>query len=232
VTLRQIDWEQWYDLEAGSVSHLEHAYSPARFLETLGAHLPRRADARVLELGCAPGRWLGWVADRLKLRPMGLELDPAGARLSRRLYPQIPIVRGNAFSLPFASRSFDVVYSIGLIEHFEDPSGILQEARRVLQPDGLSIWLVPNLGGGSLCRWHWRTFRRPIYEAHRPYSLAELSEIVARAGFTVTHREHSGLYIPHMQRVLGRLPFRGALRRFEGPRLASNLVVVGHLRDS
>ena len=143
MTLRGIDWARWYGTTAGSIAHLEHAYSPARCLEALAAHLPRGADARVLELGCAPGRWLGWAAMRLGVLPVGLELDPEGVRLTRTLYPRLPVTRADAFGLPFFDQSFDGVYSIGLIEHFEDPGGIIREAWRVVRAGGTSLWIVP-----------------------------------------------------------------------------------------
>jgi hypothetical protein len=56
-----------------------------------------------------------------------------------------------------------------------------------------------------------------------------LTAVVTRAGFQVVQQEYSGLYVPRAQRILGRLPFRGWLRRFEGAQTASNLVVVAQV---
>lgn len=224
--LREIDWGKWYDGMHSSVSHLERAYSPARLLEVLAAHLPQDRNARVLELGCAPGRWLAWTGLRLGVRGFGIELDEKGLSLTRSLYPGMPLTRADAFHLPFADGVFDAVYSIGLIEHFDDPNKILVEARRVLRPDGVAIWEVPNLESGSFCTWHWRRVKRYNYEAHRPYSLGELAATVSRAGFIVSHQEYVGLYLPHLQRILGRLPFKSWFRRLERPSLASYLIVI------
>lgn len=231
MTLQGMDWARWYGTTPVTVSHLEHAYSPARCLDVLATHLPNGAGARVLELGCAPGRWLEWAAARLGVQPFGLELDSEGVRLTRALYPRVLLTRADAFRLPFADRSFDAVYSIGLIEHFDDPSGIISETWRVTRPGGPSIWLVPNLERGSFARWHWRRFHRANFDAHRAYSLADLATTVERAGFSVIHQEYSGLYAPHLQRVLGRLPIRPVLQRLEHRRVASNLVVVGRRPD-
>jgi len=220
-------------MEAMVSTAREHSCVPsrrvlaARVLDVLSAHLPRGASARILELGCAPGRWLAWAHDTLRVRPLGIELDEYGVQLSHRLYQHVPVARADAFRLPLRSKSFNAVYSIGLVEHFDDPIEIVSEARRVLKPGGVGIWVVPNLVPGSVCRWHWSTFQKSAFEAHRVLSMDDLAEMVSRGGFTVVHQEYNGLYIPHCQRLMGRLPFRRMLRRFESPRLASNLVVVG-----
>ncbi len=43
--------------------------------------------------------------------------------------------------------SFDVVYSAGVIEHFEDPSRIVRIHAELLKPGGLALITVPNLRG-------------------------------------------------------------------------------------
>src|SRR5207245_10350425 len=107
-----------------------------------------------------------------------------------------------------------------------DPGPLIAEARRVLQAGGIAVWSVPNLIPGSLCRWHWRTTVPEAFAAHRVFSVEELCSVVGREGFAVVHAEYNGLYVPHCQRLMGRLPFRRALRQLEGPRLAASVVVV------
>jgi SAM-dependent methyltransferase len=226
MALAQIEWAKAYATWGVTTASIERAYSPARLLDVLRSFLPRQGKA-VLELGYAPGRWLGWAAGALGVRPFGVELDSVGVKMSHALYPQIRGLRGDAFNLPIRDAVFDGVFAIGLLEHFEDPRPIVREAWRVLKGGGVSIWVVPNLLPGSLCRWHWSTFRPTNFAAHRAFTLGELSEAASSGGFSVVHAEFNGLYIPRLQRVLGRLPFRSVLKRLERPRLASNLVVVG-----
>jgi ubiquinone/menaquinone biosynthesis C-methylase UbiE len=52
---------------------------------------------------------------------------------------------GNALSLPYCANSFDVVLSIGLLEHFEEIRSPLQEQIRVLRPGGYFLgYVVPE----------------------------------------------------------------------------------------
>ena len=226
MALRRIDWERWYQPAESTIQSLELAYPPARLLDVLIKYAPTGTKARVLELGCAPGRWLAWTKGRLDVRGVGLELDAEGVRLTQVLYPDVPVVQADAFAVPFVDRSFDMVYAFGLLEHFEDPSGIIREALRILRPTGVGIWTVPNLTSGSVCRWHWQRFSRELFEAHKAYSLDELASIVEANGFAVCHREYNGIYLPHMQRVMGRLPLRWLFKRAETRWLAASLVVV------
>lgn len=54
-------------------------------------------------------------------------------------------VHGNALALPFEDHSFDVVVSIGLLEHFEDVRGPIHEQHRILRPGGLFLgYIVPE----------------------------------------------------------------------------------------
>ena len=45
---------------------------------------PVRPKATVLEVGCAPARWLVWYAERFGARVTGIEYSPKGAELSRQ----------------------------------------------------------------------------------------------------------------------------------------------------
>ena len=48
-------------------------------------------------------------------------------------------VRGDAETLPFSDRSFDVVYSYGVLHHTPRTQEAIDEIRRVLRPGGLAI---------------------------------------------------------------------------------------------
>ena len=175
------------------MASLENSYSPARLLDVLRRHLPRSPAGPVLELGSAPGRWLAWIERNLALPTVGIDLDAEGTRLSRRLFPGIRTLRGDAMRLPFPDQAFAASFSLGLVEHFEDPSPILRETFRVVRKGGIVICSVPNLGPGTFMNWHWRATAPENFTTHRPFSLEELGALVQHAGFSLVHREYNGL---------------------------------------
>lgn len=223
--MKQIEWSKAYESWGFSMASLERSYSPARLLDVLRRFLP--SSGPVLELGSAPGRWLAWIERNLNVPTVGIDLDAEGTRLSRRLFPGLRVLRGDAMSLPFPDQSFAASFSLGLVEHFEDPTQILRETFRVVRPGGMVICSVPNLGAGTLLNWHWRATAPENFTTHRPFTLAELAGLVQGAGFSVVHREYNGLYVPHAQRILGRVPGRRLLARMESARSATSLVIVG-----
>jgi SAM-dependent methyltransferase len=129
--------------------------------------------------------------------------------------------------LPFPDCSFGASFSLGLVEHFEDPAPILRETFRVVRPGGTVICAVPNLGEGTFLHWHWRLTAPDNFSSHRPFTLDQLAGLVESAGFSPVHREYNGLYLPHAQRVMGRVPGRRILTRMETARSATSMVVVG-----
>ncbi len=106
---------------------------------------------KFLEIGCAPGKMLAWTAAVLGAEVSGLDYSEQGARAARRLFRELGLAADirneNVFSTTFAEGSFDVVYSAGVIEHFEDPSRIVRIHVQLLKPGGLALITIPNLRG-------------------------------------------------------------------------------------
>lgn len=98
----------------------------------------------VLHAGCGSGQVDIDITGYLKITA----LDISGKAL--KIYKSIhgencKIVRGNIFSLPFADKTFEGLYNLGVTEHFtqEEIHQFLTEFYRVLKPDGKIIILWP-----------------------------------------------------------------------------------------
>jgi 2-polyprenyl-3-methyl-5-hydroxy-6-metoxy-1,4-benzoquinol methylase len=106
---------------------------------------------KFLEIGCAPGKMLSWVAAVLGAQVSGLDYSEPGVRVAKRLFRELAlpadIRHEDVFSTTFPENSFDVVYSAGVIEHFEDPTSIVRIHVKLLKPGGLALITVPNLRG-------------------------------------------------------------------------------------
>jgi SAM-dependent methyltransferase len=103
--------------------------------------------ARVLEVGCGPGRLSVLLARDHGLDVTGLDLDPAmieraranADRLSAGEVPRPSFLVGDVASLAFPDGSFDVVVSTLSLHHWADPATGLAEIGRVLRPDGTAL---------------------------------------------------------------------------------------------
>jgi SAM-dependent methyltransferase len=119
---------------------------------------------------------------------------------TRRLRAPVSDVR----HLPFREGSFDAIYSMGTVEHFDETDAALSEIFRVLRPGGRAVIGVPN---------RWDPFLRPLmvailyrlglygYGFEKSYSRKGLRRMMARAGFEVV-AEDGILFIPGWLRIL------------------------------
>jgi len=106
--------------------------------------------------------------------------------------------------LPFTDSSFDLIYSMGTVEHFDETQAAIEEIRRVLKPGGRAIIGVPNRHD---------PFLRPVlasvlqamhlyaYGFEKSYSRAALRTMLERAGLTVV-AETAILFMPGWLRML------------------------------
>jgi ubiquinone/menaquinone biosynthesis C-methylase UbiE len=134
----------------GDYSAFFQAYDD--WLYSTQAHILRALDRfdwggkRVLEIG------LGQGADSEQLVRRGAiwsgvdltqqSVDRVNRRFELRKLPREVITRGSAVRLPFRDRTFDAVYSHGVLHHVPDISAAQAEIRRVLKADGRLIIMM------------------------------------------------------------------------------------------
>lgn len=105
-------------------------------------------SGRCLEVGCGRGSISSYFADNgfdcVLLDSSKSVLETAKSIFQHNGH-QATFVHGDALCLPFHQGSFDVVVSIGLLEHFENVSAVISEQVRVLRPGGLFLgYVVPE----------------------------------------------------------------------------------------
>jgi 2-polyprenyl-3-methyl-5-hydroxy-6-metoxy-1,4-benzoquinol methylase len=107
--------------------------------------------ARVLEIGFAPGKQLAWLAKTLGARVAGVDFAANGVETARKLFHALAIDGDlrceDAFHTTQPPGSFDVVYSIGVIEHFDDPRPLVRIHASLLAPGGRALIAIPNYRG-------------------------------------------------------------------------------------
>lgn len=102
---------------------------------------------RLLEVGCGIGTDLARFA-RGGAVVTGLDLSQTAIDLAAKNFAGLGLAGdlrvGDGEALPFADRSFDVVYGHGVLQYAVRPERIIAEARRVLVPGGVGIFMVYN----------------------------------------------------------------------------------------
>jgi SAM-dependent methyltransferase len=197
--------EQFPDL-GGAASTRYYAENEQRLFTE---HLPPLGGLRILKTDlwdeAKNTRILAW-ASRRGARAYGVDISEPTVIQARAAFDGEPLhgAVGDVRDLPFADASFDAIYSMGTIEHFDETERAVGEMARVLKPGGRAIIGVPNRHD---------PFLRPLlattlqalglygYGYEKSYSRRGLREMLERAGLTVV-AETAILFIPGWLRML------------------------------
>ncbi|MFH0777659.1 MAG: class I SAM-dependent methyltransferase [Candidatus Eisenbacteria bacterium] len=143
--------------------------------------------AQILEVGAGSGR------DSVSLVKAGgrvFVLDYVESSLSvvkemaRAEGVDVQLVCADATNMPFRDGTFDVLFHQGLMEHFRDPSPLIEENRRILRKDGAILVDVPQ-------RYHVYTAAKHILILlgrwfagwETEYTISSLERLMASHGF-------------------------------------------------
>ncbi|MER7758060.1 class I SAM-dependent methyltransferase [Kitasatospora sp. NPDC097643] len=145
-----------------------------------------RADGRVAELGCGPGRVTHHLHG-LGLDVSGIDLSPEMVGLARRTYPELSFTEGSLFDLPFQDGELTGAAAWYSIIHTpsERLPEVFAEFARVLAPGG-HLLLAFQVGDEPL-RID-RPFGHPVVLDFRRRQPDRIEELTRAAGLEVTSR--------------------------------------------
>ena len=123
-------WSEYHSKHAGSVIHLLHWLKVHVVCEMFASRILRMSGpvSSVLELACGTASTLDAIQRRTGALCTGVDRCSEAIELARARYPALHLQEGDIFHLPDSPKSYDLVYSVGLLEHFayDDQARLLQ----------------------------------------------------------------------------------------------------------
>lgn len=156
----------------------------------------------IFELGCFPCRYLSHFAKKFKLEANGVDIT---SEIDKQLFKWLKendIKVGNIFNadafeiidkLKKENKTFDIVYSIGFIEHFTNYLDIIECHDKILKKEGLLIISAPNFRGKIQNKLH-NIFDKKNLERHviEAMNIREWEEYLKEKGYEIIDCKYFG----------------------------------------
>lgn len=112
----------------------------------------------ILDIGCGNGFFLKKIADKVQDKSnykfFGADYAESGLKVARKLLPQGNFYQCEAAKIPLAEKSMHLIVMMETLEHLKDWRGALDEAWRLLAPQG-TLWVtIPD---GTIDKWEGHT---------------------------------------------------------------------------
>lgn len=160
------------------------------FHELYKKYLPFDKTKTVLEVGAMPGNHLVYFAKEFGYKVSGLDycadLTPIYQTLEANQIDGFSVMKADFFTMSNDVK-YDVVFSSGFVEHFEDYQGVLALHASLVKPGGYLLITIPNVK--YLHKHLMKLFCPDIYEVHRDYLIDKklLAFLVSKLGFNIYH---------------------------------------------
>jgi ubiquinone/menaquinone biosynthesis C-methylase UbiE/uncharacterized protein YbaR (Trm112 family) len=152
---------EWLDYDYdGVIWEMNYEDHERRFLREMGDALIDGTPRNFLEVGCGLGITTFLAHKNAGVDAVGLDLSLAVWKASRhyRDNPFLHFVEASVFALPFGERSFDLIYSRGVLHHTVSTERAFRHVAPLCRPGGtVYLWVY---GTGSIRE---TMFRRAVY---------------------------------------------------------------------
>lgn len=166
---------QWHQYQQTQLDHDEVRDSEQDFIMKTALHPEEMRGKLVLDVGCGMGRFAE-VATRWGARVVGVDLSAAVEVASKNLANRDFVAfQADAFALPFAPESFDIIYSVGVLHHTPDCEAAVKSLAKYLKPSGiLAVWLYSGYNKWYRFSDFWRRYTTRM----KPETLHNILKVV------------------------------------------------------
>lgn len=208
---------------------------------------------KIIEFGCAHSCWLPYFYKKFGLEIWGIDFSQEGIVKTARFMKQLGIP-AELLKEDFRSKKleslygqFDIVFSNGVIEHFEDYEDIVSLFSKFLKAEGIIVTLIPNLKGSlniilqkildrKLLDFHMLLDLEDIIKSHRNYFFQLYADYIGVFNLGVpTARSHWRLYLyTILKGVINRIVWviLNCLRFFpESVFFSPSIIYIGRKRE-
>lgn len=141
-------WEEYYKKTQTSkdkISRIASEYDS--FWETLISENSKIPPKSILEIGGYPGRFLAYLGDKYKLIPTCLDYNSDTSKIEECMnvfgVKEYEMIQTDLFNHQI-EKQYDIVFSLGFVEHFSDYNKVLDTHYAYLKPGGTLLIMVPN----------------------------------------------------------------------------------------
>ncbi len=118
-------------------------------------YVQKEKGSKILEVGSAPGEYLVAVHKKFGYIPYGIDYSASGIKRNIKTFlnnnlDSNNIIHSDFFHEDFQKKhkeTFDIVYSIGFIEHFINVKDVISKHLNLLKRGGFLCVAIPNLRG-------------------------------------------------------------------------------------
>lgn len=141
-------WEEYYKKTQTSKDNIVRIASEYdEIWDLLIAENDQKNPKTILEIGGYPGRFLAYLADKYKLEPTCLDYNSDVTKIQECMQvfgiEEYDVIQTDLFKHQ-TEKKYDIVYSLGFIEHFSDFNQVMDLHCNYLKPGGTLMIMVPN----------------------------------------------------------------------------------------
>ena len=138
--------EKWYEADSDPIAVLrveQEAKNP--WVDQVIQQHFHDTKIKIADIGCGAGFLSNYLAEKYE-SVSGLDASESSLEVARKrdTTGKVNYIQGDAYHLPFADQSMDVVCAMDFLEHVEHPEKVIKECSRILKPGGLFFFHTFN----------------------------------------------------------------------------------------
>jgi len=187
------EWNRLWKREKSLKQFKMNSLFALRFDRLMKKHLEK--GRKLLEIGCGGGKFLTYFNEQFDCEVYGIDYSPAGCELAKKNLESAgikgTIICDDIFNCTqLEKESFDIVFSGGFIEHFDETETVIAKHIEFLKPGGTLVIELPNMLGFH--GYVFKTFNRDSFYSHKSLTAKMVEQYFSNLGIQVKESAYIG----------------------------------------